>query len=102
MRVTRSATGLGSLLARATFLVAAVHMIGGGLARADSKSEKADAVAVGYEIFNREWLPNDPQPRRRRAGASLQRFILRGLPQLGGKRRRGAGQQEHRYPQRIA
>ncbi|MGP0067599.1 MAG: di-heme oxidoredictase family protein [Isosphaeraceae bacterium] len=61
MRVTRSATGLGSLLARATFLVAAVHMIGGGLARADSKSEKADAVAVGYEIFNREWLPNDPR-----------------------------------------
>ena len=39
----------------------AVQSIGGGLARADSKSEKPDSVAVGYEIFNREWLPNDPR-----------------------------------------
>ena len=41
--------------------VVGVHSIGGGLARADSKSEKPDAVAVGYEIFNREWMPNDPR-----------------------------------------
>ena len=35
--------------------------IGGGLARADSEPAKADSVAVGYEIFNREWMPNDPR-----------------------------------------
>lgn len=31
----------------------------GGLARADSEPAKADAVAMGNEIFNREWMPND-------------------------------------------
>ena len=61
MRVTRSAMSLGGLFARMGLCVAAVQSIGGGLARADSKSEKPDSVAVGYEIFNREWLPNDPR-----------------------------------------
>jgi CxxC motif-containing protein (DUF1111 family) len=61
MRVTRSAMSLGGLCAWMGFCVAAVQSIGGGLARADSKVEKPDSVAVGYEIFNREWLPNDPR-----------------------------------------
>ena len=34
----------------------------GGRARADDpRPAKPDPVAVGYEIFNREWLPNDPR-----------------------------------------
>ena len=60
MRVTRSAMSLGGLCAWMGLCVA-VQSIGGGLARADSKAEKPDSVAVGYEIFNREWLPNDPR-----------------------------------------
>src|SRR5438132_10492432 len=61
MRVTRSAMSLGGLFAWMGLCVAAVQSVAGGLARADSKSEKADSVAVGYELFNREWLPNDPR-----------------------------------------
>jgi CxxC motif-containing protein (DUF1111 family) len=61
MRVTRSAMSLGGLFAWIGLCIAAVQSVGGGLARADSKSEKPDPVAVGYEIFNREWLPNDPR-----------------------------------------
>ncbi len=61
MRVTRSAMSLGSLFARVGLCVAAVQSIGVGLARAESTSEKPDSVTVGYEIFNREWLPNDPR-----------------------------------------
>jgi len=60
MRVTRSAMRLGGVFAWMTLCVAALQSIG-GLARADSKSEKPDSVAVGYEIFNREWMPNDPR-----------------------------------------
>jgi len=61
MRVTRSAMSKGGLFAWMGFCVAAVQSAGGGLARADAKSEKPDSVAIGYEIFNREWLPNDPR-----------------------------------------
>ena len=61
MRVTRSAMSLGGLFTWMGLCVAAVQSIGGGMARADSKAEKPDSVAVGYEIFNREWLPNDPR-----------------------------------------
>jgi CxxC motif-containing protein (DUF1111 family) len=61
MRVTRSAMSLGGWCAWMGLCVAAVQSIGGGLARADSKAQKPDSVAVGYEIFNREWLPNDPR-----------------------------------------
>jgi CxxC motif-containing protein (DUF1111 family) len=61
MRVTRSAMSLGGLITWMGLCVAAVQSIGGGMARADSKAEKPDSVAVGYEIFNREWLPNDPR-----------------------------------------
>ena len=61
MRVTRSAMSLGGLFAWLGLCVAAVQSIGGGVARADSKAEKPDSAAIGYEIFNREWLPNDPR-----------------------------------------
>jgi CxxC motif-containing protein (DUF1111 family) len=61
MRVTRSAMSLGGLCAWMGLCVAAVQSIGGGLARPDSRAEKPDSLAVGYEIFNREWLPNDPR-----------------------------------------
>ena len=61
MRVTRSAMSLGGLITWMGLCVVAVQSIGGGMARADSKAEKPDSVAVGYEIFNREWLPNDPR-----------------------------------------
>ena len=30
-----------------------------GLAGADSEPAKADAVAMGNEIFSQEWMPND-------------------------------------------
>ncbi len=61
MWVTRSMARLGSKLGWLGLCVAVGQAIGGGLARADSKPEKADAVAQGYEIFNREWMPNDPR-----------------------------------------
>jgi CxxC motif-containing protein (DUF1111 family) len=61
MRGTRSAMSFGGLFAWTVLCVAAVQSIDGGVARADSKSEKTDSVAVGYEIFNREWIPNDPR-----------------------------------------
>jgi CxxC motif-containing protein (DUF1111 family) len=61
MRVARSVMSLGGLFAWIGLCIAAVQSVGGGLARADSESEKPNPVAVGYEIFNREWLPNDPR-----------------------------------------
>jgi CxxC motif-containing protein (DUF1111 family) len=33
----------------------------GGLARAGSNPARPDPLALGYEIFNREWMPNDPR-----------------------------------------
>src|SRR4051812_39421088 len=43
------------------FFVAA-GAIGGGSSWADSKAPaRPDPVAQGYEIFNREWMPNDPR-----------------------------------------
>jgi CxxC motif-containing protein (DUF1111 family) len=35
--------------------------MGGGLALADSKDSKTDPVATGSEIFQREWMPDDPR-----------------------------------------
>ena len=61
MRVTRSAMSLGGLFAWLGLCVAAGQSIGAGVARADSTAEKPDSAAIGYEIFNREWLPNDPR-----------------------------------------
>ena len=61
MRLTRSAMSLGGGFTWISWCIVALHSIGGGLARADSRSEKPDPVAAGYEIFNREWMPNDPR-----------------------------------------
>jgi CxxC motif-containing protein (DUF1111 family) len=61
MRVTRSAMSLGGLCAWLGLCVAAGQSIGAGAARADSTAEKPDSAAIGYEIFNREWVPNDPR-----------------------------------------
>jgi CxxC motif-containing protein (DUF1111 family) len=63
MRVTRSAaTSLGIIVLGSLGLCIAVYQsTGAGAARADASSSKADRVAAGYEIFNREWLPDDPR-----------------------------------------
>ncbi len=61
MRETRSAMSLGGVWAWLGLCVAVAPAIGGELARADARAEKPDSLAVGYEIFNREWLPNDPR-----------------------------------------
>jgi CxxC motif-containing protein (DUF1111 family) len=58
MRLIRLASGK---LVALGFCVAVGQTIGGGLVRADSNAKKSDPVAVGYEIFNREWMPNDPR-----------------------------------------
>ena len=62
MRVTRSAVSLGVLMLGTFGLCAAMYRsVGGGPARADTSPSKLDPVALGYEIFNREWMPNDPR-----------------------------------------
>jgi CxxC motif-containing protein (DUF1111 family) len=38
-----------------------VHSVSVGLANAGADALKPDAVAAGYEIFNREWMANDPR-----------------------------------------
>jgi len=59
MRMTRSAERLAGKLGWFALCIPVCSAIGGGPARADTKPEKPDPVAVGYEIFNREWMPND-------------------------------------------
>jgi CxxC motif-containing protein (DUF1111 family) len=61
MQVMRSAMRLGGALAWMTWCLGVVQPIGGSAAAADPKLEKPDPVATGYEIFNREWMPNDPR-----------------------------------------
>jgi CxxC motif-containing protein (DUF1111 family) len=59
MRVTRLAARLGATLWLLGLFIAVCESFVGGQARAGSEPDKPDRVAVGYEIFNREWLPND-------------------------------------------
>ncbi len=61
MWLVRSAKSLGGKLGCFGLCVVVCHAMGGGLARADSGPKKSDQVASGYEIFNREWMPNDPR-----------------------------------------
>ena len=63
MRVTRSAMSLGRVAGAIRFVRRPGSRIGSAAAWPGpiSTSEKPDPVAVGYEIFNREWLPNDPR-----------------------------------------
>ncbi len=63
MRATGKSMRLGGGLARLGLCVVAAHAIAGP-ARAGSepaRPSKPDAVAIGSEIFNREWLPDDPR-----------------------------------------
>jgi CxxC motif-containing protein (DUF1111 family) len=57
----RAAANLGGMLVWLGLSLAAGQGIGGGSARADSKAVKPDPVAVGAEIFNREWVAADPR-----------------------------------------
>jgi len=59
MRMTRSAASLVGKLGWLGLCIPVYSAFVGGPARADTKAEKPDPVAVGYEIFNREWMPND-------------------------------------------
>ena len=61
MRLTCSAAILGGKLGIIGLCLAVSQTMMGGLAMADSPPAKPGAVAVGYEIFNREWMPNDPR-----------------------------------------
>src|SRR3954454_3635261 len=62
MQATRSAAILGGQLVRLGLCVVACQALGaGGPARAGADPAKPDPVALGYEIFNREWMPNDPR-----------------------------------------
>jgi CxxC motif-containing protein (DUF1111 family) len=61
MWLARSAESLGGKLGCFGLCVVVCHAVGGGPARADSGPKKSDQVATGYEIFNREWMPNDPR-----------------------------------------
>jgi CxxC motif-containing protein (DUF1111 family) len=62
MRLTRSAVCLGVIVLGSIGLCVAMYQaVSVGAARADTAATKPDLVAAGYEIFNREWLPNDPR-----------------------------------------
>jgi CxxC motif-containing protein (DUF1111 family) len=60
MTMKRSAVNLGVFVLGSIGLCVALYRSADvGAARADSGTSKPDPVAVGYEIFNREWLAND-------------------------------------------
>ena len=67
MRSAVASKRLGVSLGWLGLCVVAAGAIGAGLALAGSEDEedrgpsKVDPVAAGYEIFNREWMPNDPR-----------------------------------------
>src|SRR5690349_15342934 len=60
----RSAVSLGGMLGRIRVCVAigsALAAVGGRAQAGDAGAARPDSVALGYEIFNREWLPDDPR-----------------------------------------
>jgi CxxC motif-containing protein (DUF1111 family) len=61
MRGTRSETSLAVKLVWLGLHVAVGVLSGSARVRAASPTVKPDRVAVGAEIFNREWMPNDPR-----------------------------------------
>ena len=55
---------MGGCLGRLGLCVAigsAIAAVGGRSRADDSGPARPDRVALGYEIFNREWLPDDPR-----------------------------------------
>jgi CxxC motif-containing protein (DUF1111 family) len=61
MRAAHSASSFGGRLGWPGLCVAAGLAVWGGPASAGSKPADSDLVAQGYEIFAREWMPNDPR-----------------------------------------
>ncbi len=64
MQAARSAVSLVWVLRRLGWCIAVGSAIAatGGRSRADDpRPARPDRVALGYEIFNREWLPDDPR-----------------------------------------
>lgn len=59
MRVTISAARLGGMLLGLGLCVAVGEAYRADQAKAGTGADKTNPVALGYEIFNREWLPND-------------------------------------------
>jgi CxxC motif-containing protein (DUF1111 family) len=59
----RSTVSLGVKLGLLGLTIAMIHTIAGGLGASDSEPSQPDPVAVGYEIFNREWMPDDARAR---------------------------------------
>ncbi len=61
MRVTRSAARLGSVLLGLGLCMTVYQAYGNDQSKAGAEPAITNPVAVGYEIFNREWMPNDPR-----------------------------------------
>jgi CxxC motif-containing protein (DUF1111 family) len=61
MRVTRSAARLGSMLLGLGLCMTIYQAYGNDQSKAGVEPAITNPVAVGYEIFNREWMPNDPR-----------------------------------------
>src|SRR4051812_28574023 len=62
MRATRSTTDFhGTLWRLGLCFAVGTGLCGIALAVAQPSAPDPAAVALGYEIFNREWMPNDPR-----------------------------------------
>jgi CxxC motif-containing protein (DUF1111 family) len=61
MRVTRSAVRLGCMLLWVGLCLTVCSACGDDQTKTGAEPAKTNPVAVGYEIFNREWMPNDPR-----------------------------------------
>ncbi len=59
MRSTHPWVRFGLWFGAPALFIAASQAAGQGVATADSEPSKPDLVAIGYEIFNREWIPGD-------------------------------------------
>lgn len=59
MRATGTTLGVDRPGRRVLWALAGALGLGGAVSAAEAGGEKPDAVAVGREVFNREWLPDD-------------------------------------------
>ena len=82
------------------------HRLGGRgrgrpVAGRGSGPARPDSVALGYEIFNREWLPDDPRGHGGDGlGPVYNDTSCVACHNAGGSGGARAGEQEHRHPQR--